>query len=123
MSEAELENFILKYLSTKKFSKSQKLFSQELSRKRKTSNNFILEERFEKLQKYFFNVKENDNTTSKSINDQSSDDTDFEEIENLVQNSKYQSRNGIQNGPFCCPFRDGQLLHREQSHNSSFNPS
>ena len=98
MSEAELENFILKYLSTKKFSKTEKLFSKELSRKRKksTSNNFILEEKFEKLQKYFFNVKEtdNNNSTTKRKNDESSDD--FEEIDNLI--SKFQSRNGIQLG-------------------------
>ena len=67
MSETELENFILKYLSKGKFSKTQKLFTQAISseKRRKTpSENFILEERFEKLQKHFFNAKKKENSYS-----------------------------------------------------------
>ena len=90
MTEDELENFILKYLSRRKFLKTQKKFSLETSsnRKRRKShaNNFILEERFEKLKKHFSNVKENDN------NNGDSSDTDFEEIDNFYQ---AQNRNGI----------------------------
>ena len=90
MTEDELENFILKYLSERKFLKTQKKFSLETSsnRKRRKShaNNFILEERFEKLKKHFSNVKENDN------NNGDSSDTDFEEIDNFYQ---AQNRNGI----------------------------
>ena len=90
MTEDELENFILKYLSRRKFLKTQKKFSVETSsnRKRRKShaNNFILEERFEKLKKHFSNVKENDN------NNGDSSDTDFEEIDNFY---RAQNRNGI----------------------------
>ena len=90
MNEDELENFILKYLSERKFLKTQKKFSLETSsnRKRRKShaNNFILEERFEKLKKHFSNVKENDN------NNGDSSDTDFEEIENFYQ---AQNRNDM----------------------------
>ena len=98
MNEDELENFILKYLSERKFLKTQKKFSLETSsnRKRRKShaNNFILEERFEKLKKHFFNVKENDNNNSKTVNDEDSSgsDTDFEEIDNFY---RAQNRNGI----------------------------
>ena len=90
MTEDELENFVLKYLSRRKFLKTQKKFSVETSsnRKRRKShaNNFILEERFEKLKKHFSNVKENDN------NNGDSSDTDFEEIDNFY---RAQNRNGI----------------------------
>ena len=91
MNEDELENFILKYLSQRKLLKTQKKLSVELSsRKRKKShtNNFILEERFEKLKKYFLNVGVNDNNNSI----RSCSDADFEEIENFYQ---AQTRNGI----------------------------
>ena len=101
MTEDELENFILKYLSRRKFLKTQKKFSLETSsnRKRRKShaNNFILEERFEKLKKHF--IKENDNNNSiknskvsKTGNDGNSSDTDFEEIDNFY---KAQTRNGM----------------------------
>ena len=104
MTEDELENFILKYLSERKLLKTQKKFSQETSnRKRRNShaNNFILEERYEKLKKHFVNVKENDNNNSIKVSkvsktgndgDSSGTDTDFEEIENFYQ---AQNRNGI----------------------------
>ena len=101
MTEDELENFILKYLSERKFLKTQKKFSLETSsnRKRRKShaNNFILEERFEKLKKHFFKGNDNNNSikvskVSKTGNDGDSSDTDFEEIENFYQ---AQNRNDM----------------------------
>jgi len=115
MTEDELENFILKYLSERKFLKTQKKLSLEItSRKRKKSNNnFILEERFEKLKKHFFNVKKNDNNNLINVsdvsktkterdtpvlpllslnNDSSGTDTDFEEIENFYNQNQKRSQ-------------------------------
>ena len=102
MTEDELENFILKYLSERKFLKTQKKLSSASRKRRKShANNFILEERFEKLKKHFFNLKENDNNNStkvsegsKPANDRESSgtDTDFEEIDNFYQ---AKTRNGI----------------------------
>ena len=102
MTEDELENFILKYLSERKFFKTQKKLSSASRKRRKShANNFILEERFEKLKKHFFNVKENDNNNSTKVSegskpvndgDSSGTDTDFEEIDNFYQ---AQTRNGI----------------------------
>ena len=95
MTEDELENFILKYLSERKFLKTQKKLSSASRKRRKShANNFILEERFEKLKKHFFNVQENDNNNSTNISegskpvndgDSSGTDTDFEEIDNFYQ--------------------------------------
>ena len=102
MTEDELENFILKYLSERKFLKTQKKLSSASRKRRKShANNFILEERFEKLKKHFFNVQENDNNNSTNISegskpvndgDSSGTDTDFEEIDNFYQ---AQTRNGM----------------------------